>query len=396
MKQTFHYRQNIIRDPEKSSDIFLMFPRFLDITGIVEQDFRLMFGDATSSKFLEKWPTVYKQKVLKQTRGLTQTSELQDLIQNVESSSEVEEGWDGDMSSILILVHLLPPPPHGARDRGNCQQDRPTGTSIQDHLDSIKESRQPYLLACGNTKSVIHNYFIVIDKHAIPCKSPDSLAAFDELFKAHFVFGTSYDEDLINVYNFLQTTIYDIDVGNTKIHTEDIQTMNDQKESDEPPQSPDLNPIQMVWGAEERKLKSKKEKMKERRDRWLNKISSIKQTREQELAAARRKNTPVVGDLRPLVDALPELSQLLTPGANKLTASNPASRKKSRKNSRPMKRTEPTDFSQMKQSQKRKLLETETTRFSAAVKSLSAKANPLLDIGEALRKRMRQEEEGQS
>ncbi|KAK7880565.1 hypothetical protein WMY93_032790, partial [Mugilogobius chulae] len=84
--------------------------------------------------------------------------------------------------------------------------------------------------------------------------------------------------------------------------------------------------------AEERKLKSKKEKMKERRDRWLNKISSIKQTREQELAAARRKNTPVVGDLRPLVDALPELSQLLTPSANKLTASNPASRKKSRKN----------------------------------------------------------------
>ncbi|KAK7912802.1 hypothetical protein WMY93_013013 [Mugilogobius chulae] len=202
-----------------------MFPRFLDITGIVEQDFRLMFGDATSSKFLEKWPTVYKQKVLKQTRGLTQTSELQDLIQNVESSSEVEEGWDGDMSSILILVHLLPPPPHGRKRPGKLSA-RPacnhlvrflkTGTSIQDHLDSIKESRQPYLLACGNTKSVIHNYFIVIDKHAIPCKSPDSLAAFDELFKAHFVFGTSYDEDLINVYNFLQTTIYDIDVGNTK------------------------------------------------------------------------------------------------------------------------------------------------------------------------------------
>uniref|UniRef100_A0A3B4AAW6 Uncharacterized protein n=1 Tax=Periophthalmus magnuspinnatus TaxID=409849 RepID=A0A3B4AAW6_9GOBI len=118
------------------------------------------------------------------------------------------------------------------------------------------------------------------------------------------------------------------------------------------------------------------EKMK---DSW-GKISSIKQTREQEVAAARRKSTPVVGDLRPLVDALPELSQLLAPNANKLTAN----------------RTEPTDFSQMKQSQKRKLLEAETSRFSAAVKSLSTKANPLLDIGEVLRKRMRQEEEGQS
>ncbi|XP_072288981.1 ribosome biogenesis protein SLX9 homolog isoform X2 [Eucyclogobius newberryi] len=160
-------------------------------------------------------------------------------------------------------------------------------------------------------------------------------------------------------------------------------------------QPPELPPPPQK-GAEEKKLKSKKEKMKERRDRWLNKISSIKQTRENELAAARRKNTPVVGDLRPLVDALPELSQLLTPSANTLTANSEMSRKKSRKNSRPMKRTEPTDFSQMKQSQKRKLLESETTRFGAAVKSLSAKANPLLDIEEVLRKKMRQEEEGQS
>lgn len=165
-------------------------------------------------------------------------------------------------------------------------------------------------------------------------------------------------------------------------------------------QPPDLPPSPKK-GAEEQKTKSKKEKMKERRDRWLNKISSIKQSREQELAAARRKNTPVVGDLRPLADALPELSQLIAPSANsRLTANNnnasATGPRKSRKNSRPVKRTEPTDFSQMKQSQKRKLLETETSRFAAAVKSLSAKANPLLDIEEVLRKRMRQEDEGQS
>lgn len=168
-------------------------------------------------------------------------------------------------------------------------------------------------------------------------------------------------------------------------------------------QPPDLPPP-LKKGAEERKLKSKKEKMKERHDRWLNKISSIKQSREQELATARRKNTPVVGDLRPLADALPELSQLISPNtnmptANRLTVHNNSvsavGPRKSRKNSRPVKRTEPTDFSQMKQSQKRKLLEMETSRFGNVVKSLSAKSNPLLDIGELLRKRMKQEEEGQ-
>ncbi|KAJ0009498.1 hypothetical protein NQD34_001200 [Periophthalmus magnuspinnatus] len=190
----------------------------------------------------------------------------------------------------------------------------------------------------------------------------------------------------------------------TKISADALkQTLKFEQPPDLPPQPKKGKKIsdekmKDSWG-KERKLKSKKEKMKERRDRWLNKISSIKQTREQEVAAARRKSTPVVGDLRPLVDALPELSQLLAPNANKLTANannSEMSRKKSRKNSRPMKRTEPTDFSQMKQSQKRKLLEAETSRFSAAVKSLSTKANPLLDIGEVLRKRMRQEEEGQS
>uniref|UniRef100_A0A673A9H6 Family with sequence similarity 207 member A n=1 Tax=Sphaeramia orbicularis TaxID=375764 RepID=A0A673A9H6_9TELE len=108
------------------------------------------------------------------------------------------------------------------------------------------------------------------------------------------------------------------------------------------------------------------------------KISFIKQFQEQQAATARRQATPVVGDLRPLADALPELCQLRPLPTPTLL---------------PVKRTEPTDFSQMKQSQKRKLLETETSRFSDAIKSLATKTNPLADIGEQLRKRMRQEEE---
>ncbi|XP_053170476.1 protein FAM207A isoform X2 [Scomber japonicus] len=138
----------------------------------------------------------------------------------------------------------------------------------------------------------------------------------------------------------------------TKISPEAlVQTLKFEK----PPEVP----IPEKKGPEEKKIKSKKEKMKERRERWLNKISSIKQAKEQQAAEARRQ----------------------------------ATRRKSRKNKVPVKRPEPTDFSQMKQSQKRKLLETESGRFSDAVKTLSAKTNPLADIGEQLKKRMRQEEE---
>ncbi|XP_040038833.1 ribosome biogenesis protein SLX9 homolog [Gasterosteus aculeatus] len=167
----------------------------------------------------------------------------------------------------------------------------------------------------------------------------------------------------------------------TKITAEAlVQTLRFEEPPDAPPPA--------RTGPEEKKVKSKKEKMKERRERWLNKISSIKQAKEQQAAEARRQATPVVGDMRPLADALPELSLLVAPRTTALTA-----RRKSRKNKVPVKRPEPTDFSQMKQSQKRKLLETETSRFSNAVKTLSAKMNPLADIGEQLRKRMRQEEE---
>ncbi|CAN9497480.1 unnamed protein product [Ophioblennius macclurei] len=137
----------------------------------------------------------------------------------------------------------------------------------------------------------------------------------------------------------------------------------------------------------EEKNRSKKEKMKERRARWLSKMGHIIQTKERQRAEAQRRATPVVGDMRPLADALPELGRLIAPAA-----AAPAARRKSRK-TKPVKRATPTDFSQMKPAHKRKLLEAESSLFSDSLKTLSTKTNPLMDIGEQLRKRMRQEEE---
>lgn len=135
---------------------------------------------------------------------------------------------------------------------------------------------------------------------------------------------------------------------------------------------------------------AKKEKMNERRERWLKKIRFIKQTQVDEAAKAHRQAMPVVGDLRPLVDALPDLCPSTSPPPATATSTR---HRMSRKNKMPVKRPEPTDFSQMKQSHKRKLLEMETSRFSDILKMLHGKSNPLADIGEQLRKRMREEEE---
>ncbi|XP_041822633.1 uncharacterized protein LOC121627673 [Chelmon rostratus] len=152
-----------------------------------------------------------------------------DLLHQADSTTEeLEHGWDREMSSIVLLIHLMPPSAHGCNKRPGKLSARQaidrlvkfikTGTSIEGHLDSITQRRQPYLLAVGTQKSAIHKYFIVIDKHAVPCQSPDCLASFDELFKAHLVFATSYNRDLANVYHFLQTAVYQIDAATTKVN----------------------------------------------------------------------------------------------------------------------------------------------------------------------------------
>ncbi|KAJ8391341.1 hypothetical protein AAFF_G00091280 [Aldrovandia affinis] len=87
--------------------------------------------------------------------------------------------------------------------------------SLEEHLRN-RQGRQPYLLAVGRQKSKIDSFYIVMDKHLIPCQANRSLGAFDELFKAHFVFNVSYDVALVNFYTFLQTTVYNIDVGKMK------------------------------------------------------------------------------------------------------------------------------------------------------------------------------------
>lgn len=53
------------------------------------------------------------------------------------------------------------------------------GTNIEEHLDAITSSTQPYLLAVGLNKNAIHQFFIILDKNAIPCKSFSSLGAID-------------------------------------------------------------------------------------------------------------------------------------------------------------------------------------------------------------------------
>ncbi|KAM8854012.1 ribosome biogenesis protein SLX9 homolog [Synchiropus picturatus] len=166
----------------------------------------------------------------------------------------------------------------------------------------------------------------------------------------------------------------------TVIPTESLKRTLDVKEVPAVPPPAEREP-------REKKLKPKKEKMKERRERWLNKMRSITKMKADQAAALQRRAMPVVGDMRPLVDALPELSELMAP-----SSVVPAARARSRKNKLPVKRPQP-GVNRMNLAQKRKFLETEASSFSSFAKSLSTKPNPLAEIGEILKKRMKEEEE---
>ncbi|XP_028665264.1 uncharacterized protein LOC114657546 [Erpetoichthys calabaricus] len=187
---------------EYALGIVTLFPSLKDPytkRGYVDQDFTLLFDDDTSSRLFQKWDLFFKPNVIKEAKCLTSTPELRRLMQSAESlpgRPKAPKISACDAVERLVVFH-----------KSCC--------SLEEHVRS-QHGRQPYLLTVGRQKSKTDSFYISMDKHLVPCQANRSLAAFDELFKAHFVFNSSYDAALVNFYTFLQTTVYNIDVGKMK------------------------------------------------------------------------------------------------------------------------------------------------------------------------------------
>lgn len=129
-------------------------------------------------------------------------------------------------------------------------------------------------------------------------------------------------------------------------------------------------------GAEAKAVLPKKEKLKLRRERWLQKIEAIKLAEQKRQAERRRRATAVVGDLQPLRDALPELLELEA-GARRPPARHRAASK-----------PRPAELSRMTAAQRLQLLEEERARFRELLASPAYRASPLLAIGQQLAQQM--------
>ncbi|XP_057553046.1 ribosome biogenesis protein SLX9 homolog [Hippopotamus amphibius kiboko] len=135
-------------------------------------------------------------------------------------------------------------------------------------------------------------------------------------------------------------------------------------------------------GAEAKAVLPKKEKLKLRRERWLQKIEAIQLAELRRKAEQRRRATVVVGDLQPLRDALPELLELEA-GGRRPPARRAASRPR------------PAALSRMSAAQRLQLLEEERTRFRELLASPAYRASPLQAVGRQLVQRMQLEGGGQ-
>lgn len=177
---------------------------------------------------MEKWNTAFKDKVIQEARSLKETTLLKQHLKSAMAEgpdTADDPGWDSGIASILVLLHLLTPQPAGRKRPKKISVEEATDhlvkfhksfQSLEDHLMSSEGNPQPYLLASGTSKAQVSSFYIVLDKNLLPCQSCTSLGAFDELFKSHFVFSVKYDDALSSLYTFLQTTVYNIDIGTTE------------------------------------------------------------------------------------------------------------------------------------------------------------------------------------
>ncbi|KAL4009010.1 hypothetical protein ACER0C_002862 [Sarotherodon galilaeus] len=175
MKETFQHRQRLVNDPGRSVGILSTFPRFLDPKGRVEQDFTLLLDD---DRLLQKWKTFFRPK------KLTSTPELLHLVQSAEA-------FEQEMASLLVLLHLLPPP-GGQRSPKISASDasqrllvfHKSCCSLEEHLCN-QQGRRPNLLAVRHQKSKTDTFYITMDEHLIPCQAATHSGHFN--FSKHIL-----------------------------------------------------------------------------------------------------------------------------------------------------------------------------------------------------------------
>ncbi|KAF1388898.1 hypothetical protein PFLUV_G00067660 [Perca fluviatilis] len=80
----------------------------------IDQDFTMLFGEEVSGKFLAKWPTFFKLRIIAECKNLPLSVHLDELL--LSDQQESDDGvWDCEVAAIFLLLYLLPPTSKGKK-----------------------------------------------------------------------------------------------------------------------------------------------------------------------------------------------------------------------------------------------------------------------------------------
>ncbi|KAK9528070.1 hypothetical protein VZT92_014567 [Zoarces viviparus] len=124
----------------------------------------LMFGEDASGELLERRPTTLKTKIIQQCRKLPSISELEEhLLATGPPEDGTEVSRDSDLSSVLLLLHLIPPSAPARKKPGKVSASQAekhlvafnkTGPNIQSTvMPSLPALNTPPAAAAGGMAS---------------------------------------------------------------------------------------------------------------------------------------------------------------------------------------------------------------------------------------------------
>lgn len=73
------------------------------------------------------------------------------------------------------------------------------------------KNESPGLIAIGSHKLAIDQYFLAIEDFFLLLPTKNVIEAIDFLFKAHYVFNTAFDNNLLSFWLYLQKNFYEIE-----------------------------------------------------------------------------------------------------------------------------------------------------------------------------------------
>ncbi|XP_014873056.1 uncharacterized protein LOC106936514, partial [Poecilia latipinna] len=169
------------------------------------QDFAVLYPQSCG-KLTENWNTLFSSKVIRMGK-----KEESGLLPEIELLPQDKQG---DVA-LQLLPKLLPAVPYRVGRKvvrpSNLEVQQafidvqPIGTNMMEYLGTATE--HPRVLMLGD-RYCCSQAFVVINGTAL--EYPSLLGAVDGCFKLFFVFDVSYPKSCIQIWDFLQTVIYEI------------------------------------------------------------------------------------------------------------------------------------------------------------------------------------------